>query len=79
MKVVSDYLHECADPAPAETATVAKSAPAELATDPTPTDSVATADLDPAESTAEPLSSVADYATTGAALTETSYLYNLII
>jgi hypothetical protein len=55
------HLHECADPAPAESA---------VAIDPAPTETVAT------DSAAEPLHSVADYVVdfvaTGAALTETS-------
>jgi hypothetical protein len=57
-------LHECADPAAAESAIE-------------PLHSVA--DSAATESVAEPLQSIADSTATGVAPTETSWLYNLII
>jgi hypothetical protein len=63
------HHHECANP-PTKSVATTESAPAEIAADPPPAESIA------AESTTEPLHSVADYvvdfATAGAAPTETS-------
>jgi hypothetical protein len=58
------HFHECADPTPI--ASTAKSAPTKSTADPAPAKSMT------AESVVEPLHSVADSASGGAAPTETS-------